>query len=366
ASACIDITHEVAGVSNARIRFRYRGDYSWWWFIDDVVVTETPIAPTTRLIFENFSTATGITPPAGWTQNRLVGASWDNWHFDNPAERIIKLPMSRPVAIFDSDSLSRLGGPEDVALESPAFSPLSNSTVRLKFNQFFRGDSGGRATVEVFNGTSWVEKWASTVSSSNPDTMCINITNETAGVINARVRFRWRADDWAWWWIVDNVEVRETPGSNPGGIVPDHFNVPSLNTNVWTFVNPLGDASYSMTGTQLSISVPAGSSHDITEAGNFAPRVMQCVNNPQNFELFLKYDALMNQAYQMQGVQIWQDSLNFLRLEFYGDGASLNRLAWSFVNGVHQNVGSAGLGLTPTAPLYMKIKRQGDSWTQSW
>lgn len=364
--ASIDITREVAGVSNARIRFRYRGDYSWWWFIDDVVITETPLAPTSRLVFENFSRATGSTPPPGWSQNKMIGASWDNWRFDNPGGRDFTLPLSRPCAIFDSDTLSRLGGPEDVALESPAFSPRANATIVLRFNQFFRGDSGGRAILEVYNGTSWIQKWASTHSSPNPDTMCIDISNETAGKPNARVRFRWTAADWAWWWIVDNIEVLQTPNAGAGGIVSDNFNTPALDAGVWHFIDPLGDASLSMTGTQLRIALPAGVSHDVTEAGNLAPRVMQTVNDPQYFELFVKFDGLMDQAFQIQGIQIWQDSLNFLRLEYYGDGVNTNRLAWSFVNGVHQDVGSASIANAVVSPLYMKIVRHRDTWTQCW
>lgn len=363
-SVSIDITHEVAGVSNARIRFRFRGDYSWWWFVDDVVITQIPIAPLTRVLFENFSTASGTTPPPGWTQNRIVGAAWDSWHFDNPAQRRISAPMSRHAALFDSDSLSRLGGPEDVALESPAFHTSATSLVQLRFNQFFRGDSGGRATVEVFNGTTWVEKWNSTVSSPDPDTVSVNITNECAGIANARVRFRWRGD-WSWWWIVDNVEILETPNST-SEILSDTFNDTALNTTLWTFENPVGDASYAMTGTDLAITVPAGTTHDITEAGNFAPRMMQHVNNPLDFELNVKFDGLMNQQFQMQGVQIRQDSSNFLRLEFYSDGYVLHRLAWSFVNGTHEDVGGSGLLVGSAAPLYMRIQRHGDAWTQTW
>lgn len=361
---CIDITNEVAGVANARIRFRFRGDYSWWWFVDDVVITEIPIAPAHRVLFENFSTANGTTPPAGWTQNRIAGASWDLWHFDNPAQRLIVVPMARQAALFDSDSLSRLGGPEDVALESPAFSTSATSLVQLRFHHSFRGGSNGMATVEVFNGTSWVERWRDTSSSRNPDTVAVNITNECAGVSTARVRFRWRGD-WAWWWIVDNVEILETPNSTTE-ILSDTFNGSALNTALWTFENPVGDASFAMTGTDLAITVPAGATHDITEAGNFAPRMMQRVNNPQDFELNVKFDGLMNQQFQMQGVQIRQDSSNFLRLEFYSDGSVLHRLAWSFVNGTHEDMGGSGLLLGSATPLYMRIQRHGDAWTQSW
>ncbi|MBI5475035.1 MAG: T9SS type A sorting domain-containing protein [Ignavibacteriae bacterium] len=362
----LDITTQVAGVSNARIRFRFKGNCSWYWYVDDVMITETSIAPSTRLLLETFKTGNVSTPPAGWTNNRMVGQSYDEWRFDNPGGRDIRLPMTGLAAIFDSDSLSRLGGAEDVALESPAFNAAANSTVMLSIDHFFRGDSGGRGTVEIFNGASWVAIWDSTHSTPNPQTLSLDISSHVAGVANARVRFRWRGW-WSWWWLVDNVVITETPGSPPSGaFASDQFNDPSLNTAVWTFINPRSDASYSMTGTQLSISMPAGTSHDITESGNFAPRVMQDVANPQSFSVYVKFDGLMNQAYQMQGIQVWEDSLNYLRLEFYGDGTSLSRLAWDFVNGLHQDHGSAGLGIPPTTPLYMKLTRLADVWTQYW
>ncbi len=41
-------------------------------------------------------------------------------------------------------------------------------------------------------------------------------------------------------------------------IVSDDFNSSQLDTGVWTFVNPLGDASYSMSGSQVRLAVPSG------------------------------------------------------------------------------------------------------------
>ncbi len=360
----INITAQVAGVSNARIRFRFKGNCSWYWFVDNILITETPIAPSNRLLVETFKNANGATPPIGWTNNTLVGQSYDKWRFDNPGGRIPAPPVAGSFAIFDSDTLSRLGGAEDVALESPTFSAGVNSTVILTLDHFFKGDSSGRATIEVFNGTAWVAVWDSVHSTPNPQSLQLDITNHVAGVANARVRFRWRGW-WSWWWMIDNIIITETPGGSTE-IVSDQFNGSALDTTVWTFQNPRSDGSNAVTGGKLSISVPAGSTHDVWEGGNFAPRVMQLVNNPLNFELRVKFDAVMSQAYQTEGVQVWEDSSNFLRLEFYHDGSHLNRLAWSFVNGTHQDVGTSSLGISPTDPVYMSVKRQGNVWTQSW
>ena len=47
-----------------------------------------------------------------------------------------------------------------------------------------------------------------------------------------------------------------------GAPVTDNFNTTTLNTSLWTFLNPVGNGSFSMTGTQLQLNVPAGSNHD--------------------------------------------------------------------------------------------------------
>ena len=49
------------------------------------------------------------------------------------------------------------------------------------------------------------------------------------------------------------------PGT--GGPITDNFDNCVLE-NMWTFVNPLGDGSYALNGTQLQLSVPADTAHN--------------------------------------------------------------------------------------------------------
>ena len=62
-------------------------------------------------------------------------------------------------------------------------------------------------------------------------------------------------------------------------IISDDFNAASLDTSLWQFINPLDDGSVDMTGSQVSISVPGGTSHDVWNDGNFAPRIVQYVDD---------------------------------------------------------------------------------------
>ncbi|RJQ14299.1 MAG: hypothetical protein C4560_12655, partial [Nitrospiraceae bacterium] len=70
----------------------------------------------------------------------------------------------------------------------------------------------------------------------------------------------------------------------------DDFNSGVLDEDLWSFVNPRGDASVTMTGSQAAISVPAGVSHDVWYGGNYAPRIMQAVSNV-DFEIEVKFDS---------------------------------------------------------------------------
>ncbi|NLI80094.1 MAG: hypothetical protein GX443_00180 [Deltaproteobacteria bacterium] len=142
----------------------------------------------------------------------------------------------------------------------------------------------------------------------------------------------------------------------------DDFSGAVLNASLWSFINPLGDAILSMTGTQAAIYLPPGASHDLWAGGNLAARLMQQANDT-DFEIEVKFDSAVTAKYQMQGVIVQQDAANFLRFDFYHDGASQRIFAASFVNGVptvRYNQAIAG-----TAPR-MRIKRAAGQWTQSY
>jgi uncharacterized repeat protein (TIGR02543 family) len=154
-------------------------------------------------------------------------------------------------------------------------------------------------------------------------------------------------------------------------IVSDDFNACTLDTSVWTFVDPVGDCTQDMVGTftedaWLFISVPVSSSHDLYTDGNFAPRVMQTVSDA-DFEIETKFESGLSEQYQMQGMLVEQDSDHFLRLEFYSDGSNTKLYVASFEPTsspltytvyYHQPITD-----TDVAPLYMRVQREGNQWT---
>jgi regulation of enolase protein 1 (concanavalin A-like superfamily) len=153
-----------------------------------------------------------------------------------------------------------------------------------------------------------------------------------------------------------------TSESDTSGITSDDFTSSELNTQLWTFVNPQGDGSVTLNGTQALLSVPDGVSHDVWSGGNFAPRLMQAANNT-NFEVEVKFDSPVTMQYQMQGILVEQDSQNFLRFDFYSDGGGVYLFAAHFTNGSPVVISNATIP-GASAPMYMRVRRQGNEWTQ--
>lgn len=164
---------------------------------------------------EDFSTATGTTPPTGWA-NVDSTTSGEIWTFNNPGGRTLNAPISNPAAIFDSD-FNGSGPAEEAYLESPAFNANGASLVLLSFDHYFQSGFGGSATIEAFNGATWdsIANY-SAASTANPQRDTLDITASVASTTSGQIRFRWEGN-YSWYWIVDNIKVF-TPAANDIGI----------------------------------------------------------------------------------------------------------------------------------------------------
>lgn len=157
------------------------------------------------------------------------------------------------------------------------------------------------------------------------------------------------------------INVTEVPTDI---IVSDDFNSAELNTTLWTFINPVGDASIAMNGTGTTdawatITLPGGAEHDVWISGNNSARIMQ-PSNDVDFEVEVKFEAVQTARYIMQGIIIEQDATNFIRFDFLSDGTSKRFFAASFVN-LSSSVKTNQV-ITDTAPQYLKVSRTGNTW----
>ena len=173
----------------------------------------------------------------------------------------------------------------------------------------------------------------------------------------------------------DNTFTTGSCGSSSGP-TSDDFHSSSLNTSLWTVVNPVGDGTVSLNGTNLLLSLPAGTPHDVYTSDP-GLRVMQTVSN-SNFDVAIKFDSAPTAPYQEQGIIIQQDANNWLRFDFFRDAYYTNVYAMIFANGAPTSAndvnldGSARLvaaeyNMAGTlAPFWLRITRSGSSFTESW
>ena len=148
------------------------------------------------------------------------------------------------------------------------------------------------------------------------------------------------------------------------GPLSDNFNTGTLNTGLWTFVNPVGDGSESLTGTNLLLTVPAGVSHDVWSTGDNAARILQPITNV-DFEVMVKMDTPVTAGSQMEGILVEQSSTTFLRFDVRHDGVSPRLFAAS----ISGTTGTFRIDFALpryTSSFWLKVKRTGNSWTESY
>jgi hypothetical protein len=126
--------------------------------------------------------------------------------FDNPGNRLINYPAIAPFAIFDSDSTSANGQPEEVALETPLFDASISNYILLHFAQTLEPGSGGIAKVEAFDGSGWFDVVTYTTTTSNPSIEMVDLSSIVGGVTNARLRFNWSGNG-SGFWAIDNIRI---------------------------------------------------------------------------------------------------------------------------------------------------------------
>ena len=85
-------------------------------------------------------------------------------------------------------------------------------------------------------------------------------------------------------------------------------------------------APLSATGTRAAMSLPAGSSRDLWTGALNAPRLLQAAPDG-DFEVEVKFDSVVDQAYEMQGLVVEQDADDLVRVDVYYDGSATKLFA---------------------------------------
>ena len=153
-------------------------------------------------------------------------------------------------------------------------------------------------------------------------------------------------------------------GGGNGGPVSDNFDSPSLNTTLWTFVNPTGDAVLTMNGSAATINLPAQTTHDPWTGGNGSVRLMQNISN-SNFQVQVRFQSNVEIGNQDEGILVQQDANDFLRLDVLNDGTNV-RLFAAGIEGNNATVFTSGVINVSQAPIWLQLQRTGNNWVGAW
>jgi hypothetical protein len=136
-------------------------------------------------------------------------------------------------------------------------------------------------------------------------------------------------------------------------------------------VNPLGDATIATPDTCGDHRRPLQPSRMRSGQTATAPCIMQAANNT-DVQVEVKWNSAITGTtteYRTQGIVAEQDANNLIRFDFTSTPAGTYMFAASFLNGFSTDaitirVYRPANGATGTQPLYMRVAREGDVWSQ--
>jgi hypothetical protein len=163
-----------------------------------------------------------------------------------------------------------------------------------------------------------------------------------------------------------------------GSFTSDDFNGYVLKRPLWTWADPAGGSGLSLSGVNsgnamLSITVPAGTSHDIYTDGYNGARIVQTCTNT-DFRIEASFASLLRTtgnpaAYDIQGIVVEQDASHLIRFDLdSGDPDSVRLVAIVFDGGFASPTNKIFKFITGYAnqPTFLRVVRTGNTWTVSY
>ena len=141
-----------------------------------------------------------------------------------------------------------------------------------------------------------------------------------------------------------------------GGPVSDDFH--SVLNPMWTF-HATCCGFLRMNGTDALLVVPSVTPH-------FSVGLLQNIADV-DFQVEVKFDSLVTQGDQLEGILVQQDSQNFIWFGVYHDGTTPRLYAVVELGGTPSLVYNNIITIAPgSTSFWMRVKRAGTAWTQSW
>ena len=148
-----------------------------------------------------------------------------------------------------------------------------------------------------------------------------------------------------------------------GGPVSDDFQGSVLNP-MWAFyANCCGNVR--MSGTDALLFVPSVTSHDIYNV-NQGVGLLQNIANV-DFQVEVKFDSIVTQGDQVEGILVQQDTQDFIWYAVYYDGTTPRVYSAVTIGGTPSQPYNTPITIPAgTTSFWMRVNRSGSTWTQSW
>lgn len=145
----------------------------------------------------------------------------------------------------------------------------------------------------------------------------------------------------------------------------DDFGGCVLDTNLWTFHNPVGDAQLQHGGGKLRITVPGTQDHDLWQESFGAARLTQPAVD-DNWGIEVRFDSQPTERYQSQGIIVEQDESNFIRFDYNSTGTAVRAFAAVFENGLPTITKNTTITVPQGLEMYLLVSRNGNQWTAQY
>lgn len=149
-------------------------------------------------------------------------------------------------------------------------------------------------------------------------------------------------------------------------IYSDDFNADELDTEIWTFEDPLGGGEVTFTGSEIGISIPEGTEHSLWTNGNNTARITQDVGDI-DFEIEVKLVSELEEG-QFFGFLVEQTESQFLRLDMAVNKGK-HRFFAAFIDDNRNTIFiNESINYDPAAfdYIWLRAKRNEDQWTFSY
>ncbi|MEO7308825.1 MAG: T9SS type A sorting domain-containing protein [Chitinophagaceae bacterium] len=177
----------------------------------------------TYLALQDFSTANGITPPAGWSNVSYSDSPNHVWQFADSTPDYLPANLFGDGVAFPYAVISRATYPSfrpNTKLSTPAFSTIGSTNATLEFTEFFRWQSGNTYTIDysINGGTTWAlleernqDVYDGWQGGGNCTHTTIPLPADAQNKPAVKVRFSYTIVSASFFWAVDNIKVTNRP-----------------------------------------------------------------------------------------------------------------------------------------------------------